>query len=238
MRTVLEHEEENDSEITLNATTLLGIFFGLVLVCGVFFGFGYSVGRRGTETPAASTPAASTPDAGETATPSAAHTAKPSAMESLQTAANPGDTSDTNTVTEPVDADANAQNAVPAPKAKQAVLTRTSASKPSPAAATSPAAMKQASLPVVSTSNPTPIASSSEPIGSGQIMVQIAAVSHQEDANALVSALRQHGYTVSVRNEPQDKLLHVQLGPFPTRDAAKATRAKLQADGYNAILKP
>src|SRR5580658_9680958 len=112
MRTAIQHEEEErDSEITLNATTLLGIFFGLVLVCGVFFGFGYSVGRRGTETPAASTPAASTPDAGETATPSAAHTAKPSAMESLQTAANPGDTSDTNTVTEPVDADANAQNA-------------------------------------------------------------------------------------------------------------------------------
>jgi DedD protein len=58
MRTALEREEENDSEITLNATTLLGIFFGLVLICGVFFGFGYSLGRRGTETPNANTPAA------------------------------------------------------------------------------------------------------------------------------------------------------------------------------------
>ena len=55
MRTALEREEENDSEITLNATTLLGIFFGLVLICGVFFGFGYSLGRRGTETPNANT---------------------------------------------------------------------------------------------------------------------------------------------------------------------------------------
>jgi DedD protein len=69
-------------------------------------------------------------------------------------------------------------------------------------------------------------------------MVQIAAVSHQEDANVLVSALQQHGYSVAVRNEPQDKLLHVQLGPFATRDSAKAMRAKLLADGYNAILKP
>jgi cell division septation protein DedD len=69
-------------------------------------------------------------------------------------------------------------------------------------------------------------------------MVQVAAVTHQEDANVLVSALRQHGYSVSVHNEPQDKLLHIQVGPFATRETAKAMRAKLQADGYNAILKP
>jgi DedD protein len=235
MRTVLEREEENDSEITLNATTLLGIFFGLVLICGVFFGFGYSVGRRGTETPAVNTPAATTNISDEDPTPSAAHTPKPSAMETLQAASTPSDTSDANTVTEPVDADSNAQNAPPAHKAKQAVLSPVPASKPSPASTASappPATVKQASLPVVSASNPTPVA------GNGTIMVQIAAVSHQEDANALVSALRQHGYTVSVRNEPQDKLLHVQVGPFPTRDIAKATRAKLLADGYNAILKP
>jgi DedD protein len=235
MRTVLEREEENDSEITLNATTLLGIFFGLVLICGVFFGFGYSVGRRGTETPAVNTPAATTNISDEDPTPSSAHTPKPSAMETLQAASTPSDTSDANTVTEPVDADGNAQTTAPTPKAKQAVLTPAPASKPSPAsaAAVPPATVKQASLPVVSASNPTPVA------GNGaSIMVQIAAVSHQEDANALVSALRQHGYTVSVRNEPQDKLLHVQVGPFPTRDAAKATRAKLLADGYNAILKP
>jgi cell division septation protein DedD len=156
-------------------------------------------------------------------------------METLQAASSPSDTSDANTVTEPVDSDGNTQNAAPAPKAKQAVLTPAPASKPSPASAAAvapPATVKQASLPVAAVNNPTPVS------GNGAIMVQIAAVSHQEDANALVSALRQHGYTVSVRNEPQDKLLHVQVGPFPTRDAAKATRAKLLADGYNAILKP
>ena len=57
MRTAIEREhEEVDSEITLSATTLLGIFFGLVLVCGVFFGFGYSTGRHGSDTANANTP--------------------------------------------------------------------------------------------------------------------------------------------------------------------------------------
>jgi cell division septation protein DedD len=68
-------------------------------------------------------------------------------------------------------------------------------------------------------------------------MVQIAAVSHQEDANILVAALRRRGYSVIVRNEPKDSLLHVQIGPFASRDQAKAMRARLLADGYNAILK-
>src|ERR1700735_1938513 len=48
MRSLLETEEEVDeraSEITLSTASFLGIFFGLVLICGVFFGFGYSMGR-------------------------------------------------------------------------------------------------------------------------------------------------------------------------------------------------
>jgi cell division septation protein DedD len=41
-----------------------------------------------------------------------------------------------------------------------------------------------------------------------------------------------------VRSESQDQLLHVQVGPFATRDEAKVMRTKLLGDGYNAILKP
>ena len=68
-------------------------------------------------------------------------------------------------------------------------------------------------------------------------MVQIAAVSHREDADNLLTALKQRGYDVTIRNEPQDKLLHVQIGPFPTRKDADTTRQRLLADGYNAIVK-
>lgn len=226
MRSVIDDEEEKtDSELTLNATTLLGIFFGLVLVCGVFFGFGYSMGRRGTDASSATTPAATTPVDDTTTTPAAAHAPKPSAMESLQAAAN---NDSTDTVTESTDA-ANSQNQAAVPVVKQAALSP--APKPSAVTAAPPAApqIKPVSLPI-SPSQPTASTASG-------IMVQIAAVTHQEDANVLVSALRQHGYSVSVHNEPQDKLLHVQVGPFASRDAAKAMRSRLLSDGYNAILK-
>ncbi len=84
----------------------------------------------------------------------------------------------------------------------------------------------------------TPVTTSTaNAVSSAQTMVQIAAVSHQEDANVLVAALKKRGYAVVIRNDPKDSLLHVQVGPFASRDEAKAMRSKLLADGYNAILK-
>jgi DedD protein len=71
----------------------------------------------------------------------------------------------------------------------------------------------------------------------GSAVVQVAAVSHQEDADVLMSALKKHGYNVTIRQEPQDKLLHVQVGPFASKKDAEAMRQRLLADGYNAIVK-
>ena len=68
-------------------------------------------------------------------------------------------------------------------------------------------------------------------------MVQIAAVSMRENANILVNALAKHGFTATVRSEPEDQLLHVEMGPFSTRAEANDTRARLLADGYNAIVR-
>ena len=67
-------------------------------------------------------------------------------------------------------------------------------------------------------------------------MVQIAAVSHSEDAEVLVSALRKRGYAVTERREVGDNLIHVQTGPFSTRNDANAMRQKLLNDGYNASV--
>jgi len=69
-------------------------------------------------------------------------------------------------------------------------------------------------------------------------MVQIAAVSHSEDAEVLVNALRKRGYAVTVRRDVADTLLHVQVGPFTNRSDANAMRQKLQNDGYNAVVAP
>ena len=42
----LLESDDQDREISLSTATILGIFFALALLCAVFFGFGYSMGRK------------------------------------------------------------------------------------------------------------------------------------------------------------------------------------------------
>jgi len=72
----------------------------------------------------------------------------------------------------------------------------------------------------------------------GGYFVQVAAVSREEDANALVEALKKKQYPAfAAKNSTADKYYHVQVGPYAAFKDAEAMRARLIADGYNPILK-
>ena len=229
-----DREERKEAELTLGTGTLLAIFFGLVVVCAVFFGFGYSMGRRTAESKAAAL--AATSPAVDAATVASTRP-KPSAVEVLRTQVDePSTSDDTAPRTVLVDQPTTTVRDTEAPSpAKASPLPPAVVKTPSKAVAT---AVAPTPIHVASTlSHTTPTAPVEKPVTSTPTMVQIAAVSHAEDADALIAALRKRGYTVVVRSEPQDKLSHVQIGPFATRADANAMRQKLLADGYNAILK-
>lgn len=68
--------------------------------------------------------------------------------------------------------------------------------------------------------------------------VQVAAVTKQEDADALVDALKKKQYPAFVSgNAAVDKYFRVQVGPFGDIKEAEAMRSRLINDGYNPILK-
>jgi cell division septation protein DedD len=68
--------------------------------------------------------------------------------------------------------------------------------------------------------------------------VQVAAVTKQDDAEALVDALKKKQYPAFVAgNSASDKLFRVQVGPFNDIKEGEAMRARLINDGYNPILK-
>jgi DedD protein len=75
------------------------------------------------------------------------------------------------------------------------------------------------------------------PPSATSFVVQVAAVSSQDVADILIGSLQKKGYTVAVHHEPQDKLLHVQIGPFPDKKEAQAMQQRVLADGFNAIVK-
>ncbi len=89
-------------------------------------------------------------------------------------------------------------------------------------------------------STPAPTATAPDPTAPPVLngyYVQVAAVSKQEDADALVDALKSKQYPAFSASANSDKLLHVQCGPYADIKDAEAMRAKLVSDGYNPILK-
>lgn len=215
-----------EREVTLSTAAILGIFFSLVLVCGLFFAFGYNLGRKSTPTPAviAANPAAETAAAGSDAS-RFEHFNKPAA--GSPSASAPASAP-------PPDAD---KPSAPAPDAS-ATAAHPAAAAPAEQPATSPTkpAATPAKAPPAAAPAP-PAAAPASAIPEGTFVVQVAAISHREDADLLLGALRARGYTVAARTEPQDKLFHIQVGPFASRKDADAMRQRLQADGYNAIVK-
>jgi len=210
---------ERERELTLSTGAILAIFLGLVLLCAVFFGFGYNLGRKSTTVPNAPPPAATndTEPAGtgssafDSFKPSPASTSTPSSTTATPTPA----------VTSAPAKDETHTAAVPVHTNPAPPVTRPAASAPAPA----PARASQPPAPAI-----TP---------GGSFVVQIAAISptHKGDADLLATALQSKGYQVSERTETQDKLIHVQVGPFATKAEAEAMRERLIVDGYNAIVK-
>jgi len=185
-------EPETDTEITLGTGKMLILFFGLVILCALFFGMGFTMGKNSVR---------SAPEL--QATPSGV---RPSAVNKAGTPA-------------------------PVPEAQAPTTT----SQPAPDSGTGTSS-SLSGAPDQNVQQQSPGAQQPAPTGPGYF-VQVAAVSKQEDADALVEALKGHQYSAVIANQPTDKLFHVQVGPFTDIKDAEATRAKLVSDGYNPILK-
>ncbi|HJT53056.1 MAG TPA: SPOR domain-containing protein [Candidatus Angelobacter sp.] len=102
--------------------------------------------------------------------------------------------------------------------------------------ATPAAATSSTSTPATQPST-APVASDIKSNVNGTYTVQVAAVSKQEDADILATALRKKQYPVFIASATGDALFHVQVGPFSTQQDADTMRNRLSADGYNAIVK-
>lgn len=87
----------------------------------------------------------------------------------------------------------------------------------------------------------TPAANTPDPnttLPTAGYFVQVAAVTKQEDADALVDALKKKEYPAFVAPQSTaDKFLRVQVGPFSDIKDAESMRTRLIGDGYSPIVK-
>jgi DedD protein len=231
-----QRKSSTDTEFTLGAGTLLLLSAGLVVVCGLCFGLGYIVGHRGAASQAAvqqepanlqASSSQQKPSARAQVPVPAPAQASDQSGNALQSAA-AGDVPQSSSVAVPVSSAQAATQSAAQPQVRPALPAQETAPQPAPAYPSHPAysaTQQQAQLPTRPVQMPS----------ANALWVQIAAVSHVEDAQVLTAALRKHGYTVTPRREA-DNLIHVRIGPFTTNDEANRWRVKLLDDGYNAEI--
>jgi DedD protein len=200
---------DQDTEITLGTGKMLVLFFGLAILCAVFFGMGFSVGRNSAKvslSPAETVVSVETSSA-----------ARPAAVAKPNAPANAPDLTFYKAVGQK---DPNAQlaplPAVQNPKGADVL----------PSTDTQPAAENRPA-----TADPT------APPSTNAYYVQVAAITNKDDAEALVDALKKKQYAAFSATTSADKFFHVEVGPFPDLKDAEATKMKLVGDGYNPIVK-
>lgn len=77
--------------------------------------------------------------------------------------------------------------------------------------------------------------------GKQRVMIQVAALRTQRDAQSLLGVLKSHGYRAVLltpqETRAQDHLYRVQIGPFPSRAEAVQSLHKLGSQGFRAFIK-
>jgi DedD protein len=202
-------------ERVLESRHLVGLFLGVVLLCGVFFTLGYVMGRNqlGGSVHAAESGIKNTPSSS-----AKSKVAEPS------TAATPDwdfyDKNKDTTHLEPPTAavkSPSASNATAKPAAN-ASAPAASAAKPS-ASDAKPAHLQQPAIP------------------KSAILLQVAALRRQSDALEMAEAIQQKRFPCFVATPSSDNYYRVQVGPYQDIASAESAKRSLEGLGFKPIIK-
>jgi DedD protein len=207
----------------LESRHLVGMFLGVVFLCGVFFTLGYVMGRTQYGNPV--------------------HAAE-SLVRNAPRLMDPGSPSlpAPKTKTEP--------SAQPAPASGEwdFYSKRNSDAVPAPSSSKAPV---NSPMPAVSTKRPgsPPIASTRTAVGKplarfqppsmlkGSITLQIAALTREADALSMADELQQKRFPSFVVTPTTDNYYRVQVGPYPDLASAEAAKRQLDHQGFKVIIK-
>jgi DedD protein len=214
-------EKKSGGDFVLESRHLVGLFLLLVVIFGVVFTLGYLMGRSQYD---------SNVRAAVGVPPGTEERAAPAAAKSKTTRSEPEDAQipkknsdwDFYHSADPQSASDHLQ-----PPPKSSVQSAPPASGSGLAA--TPSKTAKPSKPSSAANGPL--------IPKGAVMLQVAAVLHQDDALALAQALQQKKFPAYVIPPSADKYYRVQVGPYADNQTASAARQQLEANGFKSIIK-
>jgi septal ring-binding cell division protein DamX len=201
----------------LESRHLVGLFLGVVLLCGVFFTLGYVMGRTQyagavhasdalTGTLSSRSPAPKEKPAEAPATPPPAEWDFYAKKDNnhLEPAAK---------ISAPAPSTSSGNDLTASPPAAASAAPPTDVAAKPPARFQPPRLLK------------------------GSIVLQVAALTHESDALAMADALQQKKFPSFVVAPATDNFYRVQIGPYANEQAADAARSALDRAGFKAIIK-
>jgi len=216
-------------ERVLESRHVIGLFLLMLVFSGVFFALGYVMGRNqyDGQVRAANNGMGSVEPV---------LSAKPE-VAPKRTAARPNDSADSDPATSTTsdstwnfyDKDKSSKvppHLEPVPK-----------TAPTPPPSKQVSARSSAPPPVVAPRTPVERNASSAPlISNGAIVLQVAALAKQDDAQALAGSLQKKHFSAYVQPPHKDKYYRVQVGPFKDQKNADAAKKGLESAGFKAFV--
>lgn len=208
-------------DMVMESRHLLGVFLGVVVLCGVFFTLGYVMGRTQYDSSVraaiATKPATPSPAPVNPMPPSGSQATAPIPSAPDWTFPGVAESKKTPEAIRPLE-----------PKPKQA-------SAP-PSAVRSAPASSAVAKPAISRSS-SKLLWNQPRIPRGAILLQVAALTREGDALALAEALQRKEYPAFVATPGSDNLYRVQVGPYADVQSADIARRSLEREGFKAITK-
>jgi DedD protein len=217
------------SDRVLESRHLVGLFLGVVLLCGVFFTLGYVMGR--TQYGGAVHAADGFNSNGASASVSPKSKAAPNAKPTPAPPDNGGwdfydNKQSANDHLEPAPAPTNSAPATKSPASVPAVATKSTNAPPAAATKT-----------VAAPTPKQPARFQPPALSKNSIVLQVAAVKLQRDALEMADAIQQKKFPSFVATSPADGFYHVQVGPYPDMPSAENAKRALEQLGFKPIIK-
>jgi DedD protein len=212
----------------LESRHLVGLFLGVVLLCGVFFTLGYVMGRTqyGGAVHAADGFNSNVPSASVSPKSKSTPNAKPAPVPDNGGWDFYDNKKAANDHLESAPAPATSVPATKSPASVPAVATKSNSAPP-------PAATKTVAAPAPKQ----PARFQPPALTKNSIVLQVAAVKLQRDALEMADAIQQKKFPSFVATSPADNFYHVQVGPYPDMPSAENAKRALEQMGFKPIIK-
>ena len=216
-------------ERVLEGKHVIGLFLLMLLFSGVFFSLGYVMGRNQYDGQVSAAMTNSRTPEREPVAP-----AKPAAAPKHTVEAPPAATdSDPSTSGNSSDWEFYGSSKPAKSEPKLEPVPKASATPPAPKTVSAKPKVEPAPAPAAG-KTAKPVANA-PPIPNGALVLQVAALTKQDDALSIAGSLQKKHYAAYVLTPQKDKFYRVQVGPFKEKKAADAVKKGLEGEGFKAF---